>query len=122
MQSVGELTLTDPAYHEIDFSNHNDTYGDTSEFIVADMIGAELDEDDQTPDAQPSEPSAYEDLPDHAVQITWHLPVGERFPLFVPISMKIRNLSCMTPQFSTLFAFKHSGHHPPTVTAARCPT
>lgn len=83
-QSGGELTLTDPTYHEIDFISHHDIYGDTGEILVADMIGAELDEDDQKLDAQPFEPS---DLPGNAIDIIWHLPVSRTFPLSVHISI-----------------------------------
>lgn len=82
-QRVGEDAFADPAYHEIDFATHNNIHGDTGEVLFADMIDAELDDDDEALNVSSLKTS--DDLPDNAVEVTWNLPVCDLFTLNILI-------------------------------------
>ena len=76
METVGELTAADPAYHDFDFIEHNDMPRDTGEVLFADLIDAELDEDDEMFDDN-REQSPPQNLLEDAIELVWDLPVSE---------------------------------------------
>lgn len=75
-ERVGELTDADPAYHDFDLIQHNDDPRDTGEVLFADLIDAELDEDDETFEDN-MEQSQPQHLPEGAIELVWNLPVSQ---------------------------------------------
>jgi hypothetical protein len=74
-ERVGELTAADPAYHDFDLIQHNDMARDTGEVLFADLIDAELDEDDEIFDDN-MEQSQPQHLPEESIELVWDLPVN----------------------------------------------
>ena len=85
-QNIGEFTFADPVYHTTDFINLDDMQTDTGEVLFGDMIDAEVDEEDEAPPPQDNEPLTLQDIPAHAIELQWELPVSTDQHLYFHVS------------------------------------
>ncbi|EDR03522.1 uncharacterized protein LACBIDRAFT_331574 [Laccaria bicolor S238N-H82] len=72
-ERVAELTDADPAYHAFDFIEHNDMARDTGEVLFADLIDAELDDDNESFNDH-LEQLPPQHLPEDPIKLVWDLP------------------------------------------------
>ena len=86
-QNIGQHTLADPAYHTFDFINLDNMQTDTGEVLFGDMIDAEVDDVDEAPPPPTNEPLTLQDIPSHAIELQWELPVSVTQYLKFPVSM-----------------------------------
>ena len=95
-QNIVQPTLADPAYHTIDFINLDDMQTDTGEVLFGDMIDAELDQEDEAPPPQTNELLTLQDIPTHAIDLQWEVPVSVSQPAKSPIStiFALLGISC----------------------------
>ena len=87
MQNIGQHTLADLAYHTFDFINLDNMQTDTGEVLFGDMIDAEVDDVDEAPPPPTNEPLTLQDIPAHAIELQWELPVSVTQYLKFPVSM-----------------------------------
>ena len=97
MQNIGENTLADPVYPTIDFINLDDLPTDTGEILFGDMIDAEVDEEDEAPPPQDSEPLTLQDISAHAIELKWELPVSLDLHFNFPVSTISTHLGFSCP-------------------------
>ena len=95
-QNIVQPTLADPAYHTIDFINLDDMQTDTGEVLFGDMIDAELDQEDEAPPPQTNELLTLQDIPTHAIDLQWEVPVSVSQPAKSPVStiFTLLGISC----------------------------
>lgn len=96
-QNIGEHTLADPVYPTIDFINLDDLPTDTGEILFGDMIDAEVDEEDEAPPPQDSEPLTLQDISAHAIELKWELPVSLDLHFNFPVSTISTHLGFSCP-------------------------